>query len=62
MYKINRDKTVCEGLVFLAWCFVYVLVVLAVRTALERLARFCPLAEIVCVSWPCPPPLFPPDR
>ena len=32
MYKINRDKTVCEGLIFLLWCFIFFFVVSAVRT------------------------------
>ena len=31
MYKINRDRTVVEALVFGVWCLVFVLVVLAVN-------------------------------
>ncbi len=31
MYKINRDKTVLEGLLFMVWCFVYFFVVMAVN-------------------------------
>ena len=35
MYKINRDKTVCEGLVFMLWCFVFFFVVSAVRCGVQ---------------------------
>jgi len=31
MYKINRDKTVLEGLLFMLWCLVYFFVVMAVN-------------------------------
>ena len=36
MYKINRDKTVCEGLVFLVWCFVFFFVVFGVSEGCFR--------------------------
>ena len=50
MYKINRDKTVCEGLIFLLWCFVFFFVVSAVR-ALQRvleIAGVAPTARSLC--------------
>ena len=49
MYKINRDKTVCEGLVFLLWCFVFFFVVFGVsegrcRCLLSLATSVCPHA------------------
>jgi hypothetical protein len=46
MYKINRDKAVKDGLLFMVWCFVFFLVVMAVNEV-----RTCSgsLLFVVCV-------------
>ena len=50
MYKINRDKTVCEGLIFLLWCFIFFFVVSAVRALQQvlEIAGVAPTASPLC--------------